>query len=164
MLALCILEHLHSPSLRFCSKRARIERVASRALADMELCAPLIHPPLFIHTSYAAFTETRLTTCSNACGPNFYGMPFARRSDDEVLATKMNRHHWISYPLPRPKGLQLRRGRTAKPGALAIRMLTCTCVLHLMFRMTFTLCIHCCLLYTSPSPRDRQKSRMPSSA
>ena len=28
------------------------------------------------------------------------------------------------------------------------------------------LCINCgrCLLYTSPSPRDRQKSRMPSSA
>ena len=24
--------------------------------------------------------------------------------------------------------------------------------------------IKCCLLYTSPSPRDRQKSRMPSSA
>ena len=24
--------------------------------------------------------------------------------------------------------------------------------------------IRCCLLYTSPSPRDRQKSRMPSSA
>ena len=24
--------------------------------------------------------------------------------------------------------------------------------------------IPCCLLYTSPSPRDRQKSRMPSSA
>ena len=28
---------------------------------------------------------------------------------------------------------------------------------------TFGLC-HFCLLYTSPSPRDRQKSRMPSSA
>ena len=29
-----------------------------------------------------------------------------------------------------------------------------------------TACYHCmdCLLYTSPSPRDRQKSRMPSSA
>ena len=27
-----------------------------------------------------------------------------------------------------------------------------------------TLPIYCCLLYTSPSPRDRQKSRMPSSA
>ena len=26
------------------------------------------------------------------------------------------------------------------------------------------LVIHTCLLYTSPSPRDRQKSRMPSSA
>ena len=25
-------------------------------------------------------------------------------------------------------------------------------------------CTDCCLLYTSPSPRDRQKSRMPSSA
>ena len=25
-------------------------------------------------------------------------------------------------------------------------------------------CAGCCLLYTSPSPRDRQKSRMPSSA
>ena len=25
-------------------------------------------------------------------------------------------------------------------------------------------CTQCCLLYTSPSPRDRQKSRMPSSA
>ena len=25
-------------------------------------------------------------------------------------------------------------------------------------------CFHACLLYTSPSPRDRQKSRMPSSA
>ena len=24
--------------------------------------------------------------------------------------------------------------------------------------------VKCCLLYTSPSPRDRQKSRMPSSA
>ena len=24
--------------------------------------------------------------------------------------------------------------------------------------------VYCCLLYTSPSPRDRQKSRMPSSA
>ena len=27
-----------------------------------------------------------------------------------------------------------------------------------------TMCLKCCLLYTSPSPRDRQKSRMPSSA
>ena len=26
------------------------------------------------------------------------------------------------------------------------------------------ICTKCCLLYTSPSPRDRQKSRMPSSA
>ena len=34
------------------------------------------------------------------------------------------------------------------------------------FRSTMVLCDPCgnCLLYTSPSPRDRQKSRMPSSA
>ena len=30
-------------------------------------------------------------------------------------------------------------------------------------KATGSLCC-CCLLYTSPSPRDRQKSRMPSSA
>ena len=29
---------------------------------------------------------------------------------------------------------------------------------------SFSYRIHTCLLYTSPSPRDRQKSRMPSSA
>ena len=28
----------------------------------------------------------------------------------------------------------------------------------------FARCVGICLLYTSPSPRDRQKSRMPSSA
>ena len=31
-------------------------------------------------------------------------------------------------------------------------------------KSTFIRCINSCLLYTSPSPRDRQKSRMPSSA
>ena len=30
--------------------------------------------------------------------------------------------------------------------------------------VSFTFMYHDCLLYTSPSPRDRQKSRMPSSA
>ena len=32
------------------------------------------------------------------------------------------------------------------------------------FSVTIYLANHGCLLYTSPSPRDRQKSRMPSSA
>ena len=32
------------------------------------------------------------------------------------------------------------------------------------FPNTFRLLVMACLLYTSPSPRDRQKSRMPSSA
>ena len=34
-----------------------------------------------------------------------------------------------------------------------------------MYGFTFEQALHmACLLYTSPSPRDRQKSRMPSSA
>ena len=33
-----------------------------------------------------------------------------------------------------------------------------------IFRLPFDLVGYACLLYTSPSPRDRQKSRMPSSA
>ena len=37
-------------------------------------------------------------------------------------------------------------------------------VLHRGGSSTSTTSPHTCLLYTSPSPRDRQKSRMPSSA
>ena len=36
-------------------------------------------------------------------------------------------------------------------------------VVGAIIRLVASLCV-CCLLYTSPSPRDRQKSRMPSSA
>ena len=36
--------------------------------------------------------------------------------------------------------------------------------LDLKSRAGITTLANCCLLYTSPSPRDRQKSRMPSSA
>ena len=32
------------------------------------------------------------------------------------------------------------------------------------YTQSWIACNRCCLLYTSPSPRDRQKSRMPSSA
>ena len=35
----------------------------------------------------------------------------------------------------------------------------CNCYYNVMFRTD-----ECCLLYTSPSPRDRTRSRMPSSA
>ena len=50
-----------------------------------------------------------------------------------------------------------RRLHTQKAG-------TMTCLVHTFnFMLTIQQCGHC-LLYTSPSPRDRQKSRMPSSA
>ena len=38
------------------------------------------------------------------------------------------------------------------------------CTAHDRMVSTFSIDIYSCLLYTSPSPRDRQKSRMPSSA
>ena len=36
-------------------------------------------------------------------GPNAYGVPIARRSDGEVIATRCNKQNWVSYPLPKPK-------------------------------------------------------------
>jgi hypothetical protein len=36
-------------------------------------------------------------------GPNFYGVPFALRSDGEVITTYKNLCNWIRYPLPRAK-------------------------------------------------------------
>eukprot|EP01017_Pseudomicrothorax_dubius_P024118 TRINITY_DN25674_c0_g1_i1.p1 TRINITY_DN25674_c0_g1~~TRINITY_DN25674_c0_g1_i1.p1 ORF type:complete len:105 (+),score=20.74 TRINITY_DN25674_c0_g1_i1:97-411(+) len=37
-------------------------------------------------------------------------------------------------------------------------------VVQIEGKLSHVLCVDTCLLYTSPSPRDRQKSRMPSSA
>ena len=56
----------------------------------------------------------------------------------------------------RSQALTPRRPRAAQ--ARVLRELSILCIAF------FVLSIRCCLLYTSPSPRDRQKSRMPSSA
>ena len=42
--------------------------------------------------------------------------------------------------------------------------ISATQTLYLSVPIYFSICLSLCLLYTSPSPRDRQKSRMPSSA
>ena len=44
------------------------------------------------------------------------------------------------------------------------RMLSVRIPVVTLEHFTCAKCYKCCLLYTSPSPRDRQKSRMPSSA
>ena len=44
------------------------------------------------------------------------------------------------------------------------RVLNLLAFLAMIIIMLTVLSANCCLLYTSPSPRDRQKSRMPSSA
>ena len=58
-------------------------------------------------------------------------------------------HQWCSFTHPDPNGDQLRALQTQ--------------IRNLMKGKTKTKS-NFCLLYTSPSPRDRQKSRMPSSA
>ena len=55
--------------------------------------------------------------------------------------------------------VQTRQSSTLKKWLILLfRMLALACIV-LAFAQPYT-----CLLYTSPSPRDRQKSRMPSSA
>ena len=46
----------------------------------------------------------------------------------------------------------------------AVTLLVSGLVLGLFFSLMFFLMSERCLLYTSPSPRDRTRSRMPSSA
>jgi hypothetical protein len=47
-------------------------------------------------------------------GPNFYGVPFALRSDGEVISTYKSLHNWITYPLPKAKILQHHHGTQSK--------------------------------------------------
>ena len=47
---------------------------------------------------------------------------------------------------------------------LGIADIRCLLIINLNPGIIFNELLNICLLYTSPSPRDRQKSRMPSSA
>ena len=49
-------------------------------------------------------------------------------------------------------------------GQMTILMRTALVVHYSAYNAARSARVHICLLYTSPSPRDRQKSRMPSSA
>ena len=60
---------------------------------------------------------------------------------------------YASFPL----GLALALGRTS---TLPVIRIICTGIIEIVRSVPYITC----LLYTSPSPRDRQKSRMPSSA
>ena len=60
---------------------------------------------------------------------------------------------------------ELKPGERLNEAALALRMGTSRGPVREAIRMLTGLgLVTACLLYTSPSPRDRQKSRMPSSA
>ena len=115
--------------------------MASRVLA---LCLKVInhdwqaqwgHPVVLVE-SYVDESQYR-GTCYRACGYVAAGLTagYGRSSRDYYL------EHG------KPKQLYLRKLRPRALGILRHERLP-----------------ECCLLYTSPSPRDRQKSRMPSSA
>ena len=67
---------------------------------------------------------------------------------DDVLRARINREASATTPV-----------YSNVPG-----FLTCSRLLDTVFLETNPIHLRSCLLYTSPSPRDRQKSRMPSSA
>ena len=60
---------------------------------------------------------------------------------------------WCGMSANDQDGTLLRSGETVAEGAAAAKAAGATAV-----------AINCCLLYTSPSPRDKRQSRMPSSA
>ena len=99
------------------------------------------------------------TICGGTgAGPDFHGcsaiqthMTNTRMTDPEVLEWR--------FPV-RLEEFSIRRGsggRGCYTGGNGITR-------RLRFLQSMTVTILGCLLYTSPSPRDRQKSRMPSSA
>ena len=65
------------------------------------------------------------------------------------------KHNTISYNLLTPKPL---KGKSLKPEKIKVDAAK---ALSLLAPYTY---IRVCLLYTSPSPRDKSSSRMPSSA
>ena len=72
--------------------------------------------------------------------------------DDRFPATETFEYHMSRYPAPKNFNFFYYFGVLA------------TVVFVLQILTGIWLTMNYCLLYTSPSPRDRQKSRMPSSA
>ena len=68
--------------------------------------------------------------------------------------------HLVAIPLAYLINEYLGRYRDVAMGAYFVPYITSTVAISIMFTTLFSTC----LLYTSPSPRDRTRSRMPSSA
>ena len=56
------------------------------------------------------------------------------------------------------------RGETDVKGAIREAKDAASMITNINYKLNHDTWLYNCLLYTSPSPRDRQKSRMPSSA
>ena len=91
-------------------------------------------------------------------GSHIGSVPTASASDMDAACTKATAafHSWRAVPAPRRGELVRLFGNALRADKENLaRLVTIECGKPLS---------EGCLLYTSPSPRDRQKSRMPSSA
>ena len=77
---------------------------------------------------------------------------------DESAAHRMNDDVPLVIPEVNPQALDGHQGLIASPNCSTIQMVMCLKPLQSLAGISR------CLLYTSPSPRDRTRSRMPSSA
>ena len=93
------------------------------------------------------------------------------------LATSDQMRSWSFGEVKKPETINYRTLKPEKEGLFDERIFgptkdwECSCGRYKRIRYRGIVCERCgvevtrrCLLYTSPSPRDRQKSRMPSSA
>ena len=86
------------------------------------------------------------------------------------LASPERIRSWSFGEIKKPETINYRTFKPERDGLFCARIFgpikdyECLCGKYKRMKYKGVICEKCCLLYTSPSPRDRQKSRMPSSA
>ena len=84
---------------------------------------------------------------------------------EELARLMMGEHHpTIQVEVPEAPEKPQQAAQRPQTGVPEVRVLLYFVILQPVYRALQPQVLLICLLYTSPSPRDRQKSRMPSSA
>ena len=134
---------------------------------------PILYTLARLKWLFRALLHTYIhSTCFNfhvnifACQPCFF-------SQSIVLSRNLRACYTVAIrePLRNSSSSHIWPGPNMLPTNFVVTMYACYCNLHKFITvpqlyLVYMFSGHCthCLLYTSPSPRDRQKSRMPSSA
>ena len=121
------------------------------------LCIDLSrHVNLFLKQE--AMTMTTLDKSLSLVQPGDWMATFDLTSAFHHIPIHPDHHRYLGFSIENEEGIEEFYAYTCMPFGLA----TAT---QCLARVTKAICRYAgCLLYTSPSPRDRQKSRMPSSA